>query len=104
MIYAVPTTKAKQFLVENKHIIATDEAEAVAMACGEAMVTGNKPIVIMGENGFLNALDVLITLVGMYKIPIDLRVYVREDELQHALVAKGVKDIINIYNIEATIL
>lgn len=104
MIYTVPTTKAKQFLEENDYVMASDEGEAVAMAVGDYLATGNIPIVVMGENGLLNALDALITLVNLYEVPIDLRLYVRDDEIQHKMVADGVRDILDIYKIKATIL
>ena len=104
MIYTVPTTKAKQFLSENPYIVASDEGEAIALACGEYLVRGEKATVVMGENGFLNALDAIITLSQLHEIPIDLKIYLREDEPQHAMAAKGVRQILDIYQITAEIL
>lgn len=101
-IYAVPTTKAKEFLEKNNHIICSDEAEAVSMACGEYLVTGNIGTVLMGENGFLNALDAIITLSQLHEIPVNIHVYVREDEPQHAMVAKHIKEVAQLYGINAT--
>lgn len=104
MVYAVPTTKAKTFLEENPHVICTDEGEAVAMACGEALVTGEKPTVVLGENGLLNALDALITLSQLHEISIHLKIYMREDEPQHAMVASHLRELLTLYNIEAEIV
>ena len=101
MIYLVPTTAANAWLKDKEYIVATDEGEAVAMACGEYLATGNKATVVMGDNGFLNALDALITLVGMYSIPVNVRVYLRHDEPQHALVAKHAKKVAKLYGIKA---
>jgi sulfopyruvate decarboxylase TPP-binding subunit len=103
MIYSVPTTKAKKFLEENHHVICTDEAEAVAMACGYYLAMGIPATVLVGENGLLNALDALITLAHLHEIPVDLVVYVREDEPQHAMVASKVPQLLSLYNIEATL-
>lgn len=100
MIFCVPTTKAKEFLAKNEYITATDEGEAVALACGYYLATGKKATVILGENGLLNALDAIITLVQLHNIPIDLRVYVRADEPQHEMVARGVKKLIKLYKIK----
>lgn len=101
-IYAVPTTKAKEFLLRNNHFICTDEAEAVAMACGEYLVTGKTGTVLMGENGFLNSLDAIITLSQLHKIPVNLKIYLRDDEPQHEMVAKHVKELATLYGINAT--
>ncbi len=101
MIYSVPTTKAKKDL--DGAIICTDEGEAVAMACGYYLATQETATVIIGENGLLNALDALITLSQLQSIPVDLRVYLREDEPQHAMVASKVPELLSLYNITATL-
>jgi phosphonopyruvate decarboxylase len=103
-IYAVPTTKAKQFLAENDHIICTDEGEAVAMACGEYLATGKPATVVMGENGLLNALDALITLSKLQEIPLNLKVFLRADEPQHKMVADRVPELLALFEIEAELL
>lgn len=104
MIYAVPTTKAKQYLKENKHIIATDEGEAVALACGHYLGTGEVATVVMGENGLLNALDAIITLSQLQEIPIDLKIFLRTDEPQHKMVADKVPALLELFNLKAELL
>ena len=104
MIFAVPTSKAKQFLEENPHLITTDEAEAVAMACGHYVATGEIATVLLGENGLLNALDAIITLSQLQEIPINLKIFVRNDEPQHSMVGEKVPQLLELFNIEAEIL
>jgi phosphonopyruvate decarboxylase len=101
MIYSVPTTKAKKDIEDA--IICTDEGEAVAMACGYYLATKEVATVIVGENGLLNALDAIITLSQLQEIPIDLHVYLREDEPQHAMVASKVPQLLDLYGITATL-
>lgn len=102
MIYAVPGTKMKEDLKYVDHVITTDEAEAVGMAVGEHLATGNTPEVWVGENGLLNALDAWITLVQLYEVPIQLVVYLRDDEPQHAMVANKARELCVLYGINAT--
>lgn len=104
MIYSVPTSKAKHYLEENPHVICTDEGEAVGMACGYYLATGQTGTVVMGENGLLNALDSIITLSQLQEIPVNLKLYVREDEPQHAMVSSKLPQLLELYNITAEIL
>lgn len=84
-----------------EYVVASDEGEAVGLAVGEYLVTGKKPEVWVGENGLLNALDALITLVNLYEIPLTFKVYLRDDEPQHALVANKAKELCELYGIQA---
>ena len=101
MIYVVPGTKMKKDLEEVNYLVASDEAEAVGLAVGEYLATGKKPEVWIGENGLLNALDALITLVNLYEVPLDLVVYLRQDEPQHSMVASKAKELCQLFDIKA---
>lgn len=103
MIYTVPTSKAKDFLKGEDYIVASDEGEAVAMACGEYLATGIPAKVVIGENGLLNALDAIITLSQLQEVPIELIVYSRGDEPQHKMVADGLEKLLELYQIKAEI-
>lgn len=101
--FIVPTSKASKWLEDKPFIVATDEGEAVALACGEYLATKKPATVVMGENGLLNALDAIITLSQLHEIPIDLHIFPRNDEPQHSMVTQGLRQLLDLYKIEATI-
>lgn len=101
--YIVPTSKAAKWLGDKSYTVCTDEAEAVSMACGEYCATGRKAKVVMGENGLLNALDSIITLSQLHEIPVDLIIFPRDDEPQHKMVTDHLRELLNLFKIEATI-
>ena len=74
----VPHTDMKA----NLNIVNTNEAEAVAMAAGITLAGGDS-YVYMQDDGYLNAINVLFTLVMPYNIPIFINVYFRGDGLEH---------------------
>jgi sulfopyruvate decarboxylase TPP-binding subunit len=86
------------------YTVATDEAEAVALACGEYLATGIPAKVVMGENGFLNALDAIITLSQLHELPMELFVFPRDDEPQHKMVADGLENLILNYKIHCHVV
>lgn len=105
-IYVVPTSKAQKWLnfqEQSNLIIATDEGEAIALACGEYLATGIPAKVVMGENGLLNALDAIITLSQLQEIPIELHIFPRNDEPQHKMVSDGLADLLRLYRIEGEV-
>lgn len=101
--YLVPTSKAAKWLEGQDYIVATDEGEAVALACGEYLATGEKARVVMGENGLLNALDSILTLSELHDIPVELVIFPRTDEPQHAMVTDHLKELLDLYHIQAEI-
>lgn len=101
--FAVPTSKMKNWLTEQDHVITSDEAEAVAMACGEYLATGQTPTVAFGENGLLVALDTIITLQQLHEIPMNIIIYARDDEPQHKMVTDKLPELLALYNITAEI-
>jgi len=79
---------------KNKHIIAANEGNAVALAAGHHLATGNIPVVYMQNSGMGNAVNPLLSLVDkqVYKIPVLLLIGWRgqpgvKDEPQH--IAQG---------------
>ena len=75
---------------ESKHIIAANEGNAIALAAGYHMATGNIPMVYMQNSGIGNAINPLLSLTDeeVYKIPVLLMIGWRgepdvKDEPQH---------------------
>jgi len=104
----VPCSILKAFLrilEESKEsIIATDEGEAMGIASG-FYLTGRKPVVFMQNSGLCNALNPLVSLNLIYKIPILLIITLRgelntKDAPQHKVMGQKTKDFLNILNIE----
>jgi len=72
------------------HVVATNEGEATAIACGYHLATGEVPVVYMQNSGLGNALNPLVSLAApeVYAIPMVLMVGWRgepdrHDEPQH---------------------
>ncbi len=75
---------------KQNHIIAANEGNAVALAAGHHLATGNIPLVYMQNSGIGNAVNPLLSLVDkqVYKIPVLLLIGWRgepglKDEPQH---------------------
>jgi len=75
---------------KQSHIIAANEGNAIALAAGHHLATGNIPLVYMQNSGIGNAVNPLLSLVDeqVYKIPVLLLIGWRgepgvEDEPQH---------------------
>jgi len=94
MKVGVPSSELK---LKGDEMIATDEAEAVAIAVGYYLATGKTPIVFMGSNGFLNALEYLTSLVIPYKIPIKWVIGVGREEEWHEISSKTILNQFNDY-------
>ena len=74
----------------DKHIIAANEGNAIGLAAGYHMATGNIPLVYMQNSGIGNAVNPLLSLMdsAVYKIPVLLMIGWRgepgkKDEPQH---------------------
>lgn len=75
---------------EGRHLVATSEGGAVALACGHFLGTGELPLVYLQNSGLGNAVNPLLSLAdpGVYSIPMVLMVGWRgepgvPDEAQH---------------------
>lgn len=92
MLVGVPTSKLKDFLKDKDYIVATDEGSAVGMAVGYYLATGKTGTVFMGADGFLNAMNVLTSLVIPYEIPVDWVISVGREEEWHKEASNFVKE------------
>ena len=96
MIIGIPDSKLKDWLKDKSYLIAADEGEAVAIACGYYLSTGKTAVVFMGTNGFSNALDAITSLVIPYKIKIELVIGKRADKEWHAIMGNSLDKFIEI--------
>jgi phosphonopyruvate decarboxylase len=103
--YISDNTQAKN------HIIAANEGNAIALASGYHMATGNIPLVYMQNSGIGNAINPLISLTDedVYKIPILLMIGWRgdpevADEPQHVKQGKVTTDLLDAIGIAHLIL
>lgn len=87
-IAGVPDTLLNEFCMhvhknwpENKHIIAANEGNAVALAAGYHLTTGSVPLVYMQNSGMGNTLNPLLSLTNkeVYSIPMILLIGWRGD-------------------------
>jgi phosphonopyruvate decarboxylase len=63
----------EQTEINHRYVLATREDNAIAMAAG-AYLAGEQPLVFMESSGIGNAIDVLTSLVMVYRMPIVLLV------------------------------
>ena len=91
-VTGVPDTTLKEIIEkieandEIKHIIATDEGEAMGIACGYHLATGKTPVVYLQSDGLCNAINPIVSLFNVYKIPAILLIGWRgldNDAIQH---------------------
>ena len=91
-VAGVPDTTLKEIIEkiedndEIKHIIATDEGEAMGIACGYHLATGKTPVVYLQSDGLCNAINPIVSLFNVYKIPAILLIGWRgldNDAIQH---------------------
>lgn len=91
-VTGVPDTTLKEIIeeIENsneiKHIIAIDEGEAMGIACGYHLATGKTPVVYLQSDGLCNAINPIVSLFDVYKIPAVLLIGWRGidgDAIQH---------------------
>ncbi|MCL2186029.1 MAG: phosphonopyruvate decarboxylase [Treponema sp.] len=79
----------------DKHIIAVNEGAAVALAAGYHLASGKIPLVYMQNSGIGNAVNPLLSLAGIYRLPMVLLIGWRgepdtefKDEPQHYIQGK----------------
>lgn len=91
-VTGVPDTTLKEVIKEIegskeiKHIIATEEGEAMGIACGYHLATGKMPVVYLQSDGLSNAINPIVSLFDVYKIPAVLLIGWRGldgDAIQH---------------------
>lgn len=94
-IAGVPCSKLKNFIANNKCIIATREDEAVGMAVG-AYLVGKKPLVFMQNSGLGNCVDIITSLLKPYDIKIDLLISLRTNPEHHSFMGKITKKLLKL--------
>lgn len=91
-VTGVPDTTLKEIIEqiehsnEINHVIATDEGEAMGIACGYHLATGKTPVVYLQSDGLCNAINPIVSLFNVYKIPAILLIGWRgldNDAIQH---------------------
>ena len=95
----VPSSKLKNWF-NGTEVFVTDEAEAIGLAVGYYLATGNIATVFMGSNGFANALEFITSLLIPYEIPINLIVAKRCDVAWHGVMGNNLKKFIKLINYE----
>jgi len=95
-IVGVPDSKLNKWLEGKEYMIATNEAEAVAIATGHYLATGERATVFMSADGFCNALNPLTSLVIPYQIEINFVIGMRTDEPQHIVMGEKVAEILHL--------
>ena len=96
---------------EKNHIIAPNEGNAVALACGHYLATGNPGVVYMQNSGIGNAVNPIISLIDedVYKIPVVFVIGWRgepgtKDEPQHKKQGKITLKLLELLGIDYIIL
>ncbi|MFB0562329.1 MAG: phosphonopyruvate decarboxylase [Candidatus Lokiarchaeia archaeon] len=89
-----------------KHVIATNEGEALAISTGYHISTGNVPVVYSQNDGFLNMMNPLTSLVDsyVYEIPALLLISWRgspklEDAIQHKRIGEITTNLLDLLDI-----
>tara|TARA_Y100001935_G_C17301912_1_gene509786 strand:+ start:806 stop:1903 length:1098 start_codon:yes stop_codon:yes gene_type:complete len=111
----VPDSVLKElsFSLETKknHVIATNEGSATSIGIGYYLATNKIPCIYMQNSGLSNALNPLISIAHkkVYSIPLILIIGWRgspkiKDEPQHNVKGKITRQLLNLLNIDFTIL
>ena len=109
-VTGVPDSKLKDDLKEIdrmegvRHIIATDEGAAVALAAGFHLATGKTGLVYMQSDGLCNALNAITSLLMPYEIPVRLVISHRSGLPQHRVMGEKLQEVLRLFDIGATVL
>lgn len=105
-VVGVPDTTLKDLInrwesnPKVKHIIATNEGEALAIGVGYFLATGNRPVVYMQSDGFCNAMNPLTSLVIPYGIPVKFIIGLRKDHPQHEVMGENFEKLREMFETE----
>lgn len=88
-----------------KHIVAGNEAQAIALAAGATIGSGNPSVVYLQNSGLGNIINPLTSICSndVYSIPMVLLIGQRgyaADEPQHRLIGRSTVPILNVLDIE----
>ena len=96
---------------QNRHVITANEGNAIALAAGHYIATGNPAVVYMQNSGTGNSINPLLSLTDeeVYKIPLLLIIGWRgepgqKDEPQHIKQGKVTDKLLTASGIEYTVL
>jgi phosphonopyruvate decarboxylase len=102
---------AESILAKEKHVIAANEGNAIALAAGYHLATGTIPFVYMQNSGIANAMNPLLSLTNreVYSIPMVLLIGWRgdpeiNDHAQHQRQGKITPDLFQIIDIPYRVL
>ena len=91
---------------ECEHIIATNEGEALAISAGYHLSTGDIPVVYLQNDGFLNLMNPLTSLVDKYVYSIPALLLIswrgapeRKDAGQHKRIGEIISDLLDLLDI-----
>lgn len=87
-----------------RHIIATDEGAAVALAAGYHLATGKTGLVYMQSDGLCNALNAITSLLMPYEIPAKFVISHRSGLPQHKVMGEKLQEVLRLFDIGATVL
>ena len=93
-IVGVPDKLLTKWLEGKDYMCATDEGEAVGLACGYYIATKKIPLVFMSADGFCNALNPLTSYVIPEGIPMFVVISFGRQEPQHKVMSDSLKKII----------
>jgi len=92
---------------EINHMIATNEGEAVAIATGYYLSTGNIPVVYLQNDGLGNAINPLTSLIDEYVYNIPMLFLIgwrgfpeKKDAIQHKRIGAILAELLKLLNIE----
>jgi len=94
MFIGVPDKKLAKWLEGKEYIIASDEGEAVGVAGGVYLATGERANVFCSADGFMNALNPLTSWIIPEKIEMKFIISIGRQEPQHKVATDLVPQII----------
>lgn len=84
-----------KWLDGKEYISVSDEGEAVAVAMGYYLATGEKQTVFMSSDGFMNALNFLTSEVIPNKIPMHFVISYGRTEKPHYIASELLEDLVD---------
>jgi len=93
-LICIPDKILVKWLGKKKYIKPSDEGEAIGIACGIYLATGEPATVAMSADGFCNALNPITSYVIPAKIRMNLVISTGRTEPQHIVMTKALNKII----------
>lgn len=96
MYVGVSDKVLKDWLTDKEYLSVADEGEAVAVAGGHFLATGERATVFMSADGLCNALNALTSWVIPYEIEMNLVISTGRQEPPHKIMSDILQDLIGI--------